>query len=354
MSIRQERIRGLDSLRGIAALLVVLLHYTTWFGDNYGHPEGLLFYFPIGIYGVPLFFMISGFVITMTLDRCDGVMDFCVSRFARLYPVYWFAVIVSFLAVVTAGLPGREVSAADAAINLTMCQHFVGIPDVDSIYWTLYIELCFYIIMGLLLALGIARHAVPALLILVAVNLSGFNYTWLFDIPGWWRIEPFFPRIPLDLLEHVHLFLIGVIAFESRKAWKWWHPIVLLIGLYDAKHGNTWEHVFVIAAIGLIVFAATRWEFRILCSRPLVLLGAISYSLYLIHANIGFIIIRWGYQMGIAGEITVIVTVALMIALAIGMTYLIERPANRAIRHRYEQFKLRRVNAVGSEGQPSS
>ena len=82
-------IRGeLDALRGMAAMAVVVFHYTTRARNN-----GVqLFDFEIGHYGVQLFFCVSGFVIYWTLERSKTLMDFAVSRFSRLYPAYWAAI----------------------------------------------------------------------------------------------------------------------------------------------------------------------------------------------------------------------------------------------------------------------
>ena len=63
------RLVELDALRGIAAMAVVAYHYTTHYANQIGHLTRLRFGFPAGNYGVHLFFLISGFVIFMTLER---------------------------------------------------------------------------------------------------------------------------------------------------------------------------------------------------------------------------------------------------------------------------------------------
>ncbi len=83
------RIKERDALRGLAALAVVLFHYTTQFEKLFGHSNELSWSMPYGDLGVHLFFMISGFVI---------------SRFSRLYPAYWLAIILTTAVVWTYGL----------------------------------------------------------------------------------------------------------------------------------------------------------------------------------------------------------------------------------------------------------
>src|ERR1700686_2691801 len=109
----------LDVLLGIAALMVLLFHYTERFHELYGHAPGMVL-FTIGRQGVDLFFIISGFVIFMTIEKTRRGLDFVVSRFSRLFPAYWIAVSLTFFIVHVAGLPGREVTPSAALANLSM------------------------------------------------------------------------------------------------------------------------------------------------------------------------------------------------------------------------------------------
>lgn len=96
----KRRFVELDALRGIAAMAVVLFHYTSRFGEVFevegfgGAP------FQYGHLGVHLFFVISGYVIFLTISKCRTGRDFLVSRFSRLYPVYWGAMLVTILVAV--------------------------------------------------------------------------------------------------------------------------------------------------------------------------------------------------------------------------------------------------------------
>ncbi len=132
-----KRVGELDALRGLAALAVVAFHYTTFYQQEQGHVLPLGFGFPAGNYGVHLFFMISGFVIFMTLERTRTAMDFVVSRFSRLFPAYWAAMAITMVVVFTLGMPKQRIGIADLAANLTMLQGFLGFDNLDGSYWTL-------------------------------------------------------------------------------------------------------------------------------------------------------------------------------------------------------------------------
>jgi peptidoglycan/LPS O-acetylase OafA/YrhL len=141
--MQPSRIRELDSLRGIAAVAVALFHLAYWYGNP--PPDRWLFLW--GHYGVELFFLISGFVIFMTLERSKSVYDFAVSRVARLYPAYWVAVALTSI-VAYAAFPrwdSAPPSFGVVLVNLTMLQRFFMVGEIDKSYWTLAIELSFYV-----------------------------------------------------------------------------------------------------------------------------------------------------------------------------------------------------------------
>ncbi len=91
-----SRLLALDSLRGIAALSVMVLHYLNDSRGAYGL-DNAYWQFGQGNFGVQLFFMISGFVILQTLDRRSRVLDFAVARFIRLYPTFWSPLLLRML-----------------------------------------------------------------------------------------------------------------------------------------------------------------------------------------------------------------------------------------------------------------
>lgn len=97
-----HRFLELDVFRGIAALGVVLFHYTSQYSTLFQHSPEMNFYFSLGRHGVELFFIMSGFVILITLERTKSSLDFIVKRFARLYPAYWVAIALTFTVVMIA------------------------------------------------------------------------------------------------------------------------------------------------------------------------------------------------------------------------------------------------------------
>ena len=171
---RSSRILELDAVRGLAALAVVLYHYTTRYDLKVGHLDAPLFEVPWGHYGVELFFLLSGFVIFMTLERTRRSSDFVISRFSRLYPGYWVGMACTLTAVAVLGAPyaSYELASTDVALNATMLQRYVpGTPNVDGAYWTLSVELTFYALVLGLFATGLLRRIRLAIVALLGIEL---------------------------------------------------------------------------------------------------------------------------------------------------------------------------------------
>ena len=333
----KQRIVGLDALRGLAAVAVLLGHYTANYHRLYGHDDRLLFYFPWAGYGVLLFFMISGFVILMTADRTARPADFAWARFSRLYPAYWTAVLVTFLAVSTFGLPGREPSLRLAVANVTMFQNLFGVGNVDAVYWTLHVELYFYALMFVLLWRGWVRFTEVVLLGLVA--LAAIDRAWLSHFDAAWagRLRD------VLILDHAYAFLIGVILYRTTKSPRWWHGPALAACFAYAFAFEPRADFYATIALAGVVLLATRGRLKFLESRPLVFLGTISYPLYLTHQNIGYVVIRAAYKAGLHPNAGVLLATAVAAVVAVAITYAVERPAMAFLRDMRPQFRRART-----------
>jgi peptidoglycan/LPS O-acetylase OafA/YrhL len=304
------RIRELDALRGIAAMMVVLYHYTTRYDALYGHRGPLALRFPLGHHGVDLFFIISGFVILMTLDRARSTREFVVARFSRLFPAFWTACGLTLLVTTLFPLDDQPLAWTDAALNLTMIPRVLGAEYIDGVYWTLQTELIFYAVAGLTVAIGARKHLLLVLGALVLLDAIGVR------VGGRFRF-----------------FLIGVVFYElmgRRLGWK--DCVLLALCLAGIIRHEAWIGVAMITAMAAAVFAASRRRIPLLANPVLVYLGVVSYSLYLVHQNIGYVIIKLAYEVGLNPHAAVLAAIAVAIALASILTFGVERPANRALR----------------------
>ena len=149
MAKAKNRLQALDALRGIAALGVVLFHYLPYYDELYGHTFSSPDVLEFGRYGVHLFFMLSGFVILMTLERTDNARWFGLARAFRLLPALWVCILLTFFMVQVLGPADRSVSFSTALINFTLLHSYLDYSHVDGVYWSLVIEGTFYLWMAI-------------------------------------------------------------------------------------------------------------------------------------------------------------------------------------------------------------
>ncbi len=136
----QSRIAFLDAIRGVAASLVVVQHALE--SQSSGFKTWSYEYVNLGRVGVVAFFLVSGYVIPLSLEK-QSAGTFLWRRFFRLFPVYW--VTLALFLLVAAGTPEfPALTVTGVGLNLLMVQGLVGGPYFLSPSWTLGIELFFY------------------------------------------------------------------------------------------------------------------------------------------------------------------------------------------------------------------
>ncbi|MGC9666975.1 acyltransferase family protein [Planosporangium sp. 12N6] len=356
----RSRLAALDGLRLVAALLVVMFHYVgTEFTNIWGAKNHEIFpwLYPVSTYGylgVQFFFIISGFVICMSSwDRKLG--DFFVSRTVRLYPVYWFAVLFTALVVTVMHPIASQISAikpphslSDVLSNLTMLQEAAGIPHVDSVYWTLWVELRFYLLFAIVVWRGLTYRRVVlfcalwgvASLVASSSNISVLNNV-VMPVYSWY----FIAGIALYL---IHRFgqtpllwgIVGLCWLQAQRdaygattymngmlktSMEWRYSALLITAFFVA-----------IAAVALGWLSWARW-------RWLTVAGVLTYPVYLMHQNIGLTIIR-GLHGSVPKWPLLVGTVTAMLLLAWLAHRLIERP----LAPRMKRMLVRGIEQVGT------
>lgn len=323
-----ERLRELDALRGIAALMVMLYHYTVQYQELAGRPAAA-FSLPAGRYGVYLFFVISGFVIFLTLNRTKSFWDFVVSRFARLYPAYWTCIGVTFAVLLLLPMPGLNVSAGDAAWNLTMLQYWLQKPTVDGVYWTLSVELMFYSFVSVLYLTGRLRHVESWTAVWLGVIFAAH---WLmrsgFTIPSMVRTTL--------LLEYGHFFFTGVLFYRLKVCgFSWVRCLLVATCVAAAAWVRDAAHMAALLACAVVFVAFIKGWLGWLAVSPFLFLGEISYPLYLLHQHIGYAVIARLEKAGLTGEGWLLVPAALILLLATGVNVWVEKPARLWLRQKW-------------------
>jgi peptidoglycan/LPS O-acetylase OafA/YrhL len=338
---RGSRLYALDLLRFIAAALVVSRHWLAVGSLSLGGPriypygvtqlkeiapDSVVHFATYGDLGVELFFLISGFVICMSSwGRTVG--QFAASRIARLFPAYWFAVLGSVFVLLTfpkLGFHNRPGLIHEVLMNLTMTQSFYGVRDIDPVYWTLAAELRFYMIFAIVVAFGVTYRRV-------------MYFCWL------WAFLAMFGQLTgngtLNAVvqpQYAPFFIAGVAFFLM---WRF-GPTLLLWGLIAVSF-LTAQSLLVPdrAAYPEVGWSYPRWPMLVACAvffglmalvalhklewlrwRPLAVVGALTYPLYLLHQIIGYTLIAYLHE-----HLSFWPTVGLTAAAILTLCYLVQR-----------------------------
>ncbi len=348
---RSNRLPALDLMRFVAAMMVLLYHYG-FRGAADG--EFLQVAFPelsgwvrYGYLGVPMFFMLSGFVILLTVDAGKGLPShFVASRISRLYPVFWASAALTF--VLMWGRPAPfGVSLHDFVLNLGMVPEWLGAEPVDGVYWTLAVELQFYIYVSLYLLFLQRRVGIDWMLAL-----------WLAAVFAVTAIPD--ARYLLKqgvLVEWGAFFIAGCLYYRVwGDGWTLARRLLLLLAWVaamlttrDGARATSARHAAEISPwIAQAVISGFFVLFSLLCRRPrwlawggrlAIVFGALTYPLYLVHQNLGYALINalaptFGRWPALAATVTA------MLALAWLLHRGIERPFNGRLR-RWLEPRLR-------------
>jgi peptidoglycan/LPS O-acetylase OafA/YrhL len=294
------RIGFLDGFRAFAILSVLGFHYYSRFGSD---PRGIYPFgdlwsgFPVfeyGFYGVHLFFAVSGFVIALTLMRCDTLAEFAVRRLARLWPAMLVCACLSYLFLQVFPMYFSP-DAADFLPSLTFIdgRYFEKVfPGrtfdwIDGAYWSLFVEVRFYALAAAIYFIDRARFLRHTLLLFLAL----FAAYWTLLILGHAHLAASIHDVLI--LAYLPWFLFGIAAHCLWLGKQTWAATLVVTGflplVVGAVSASEWSHVTVAILVCAAFWLCHRFAVvrRFFSMRWLTAIGVSSYSLYLLHQNIG-------------------------------------------------------------------
>ncbi len=331
-----NRLGELDVFRGVAVILVVLFHCAMF-------REQSKFGFFLGIAGVDLFFIISGFVILMSAEK-KSADTFILSRAIRLYPTYWIAATFTFatrfiLDYYDSQLTFTRIPADRYLANLTMFQYYLGVPNIDGSYWTLIIELLFYLFIYVLLGFRILKKIVTVGSFVCLLIFIVFGLIQLGLIPDYTSIFP--------LLYHFPLFFVGVLFYKihqnSKLALKYLPLIVLttFLQLYLHNYGRAtlfmpfWIYALLMCFFCILFALFISGKLTFIVTRNSVFFGDISYALYVIHQPLayGVIVPYFVDVIGVSFWVTTFfIALPTCVLIATLITFYLEKPIHKFLR----------------------
>ncbi len=306
------RIKQLDGLRGVAILMVVAYHFYIQADFPFAYQNRFQNIWPlsVGFLGVQLFFMISGYVIFMTLDQSKGILSFAYRRWIRLFPAMAVASLLIYVAAQFFFEPvQKQINLIDVLPGLL----FIGpnylsqifgsdVRALDVPFWTLFVEVRFYVLIGLLYFLIGRKRTIWALVLIAGLT----TVLKLFEAAGY--LHGNFYTVLIEVLgktlvgNYLYWFLIGIFCYrhandQLNKPLLVPIVIFLLLAIQPFQdlggHEITLATAATAAAIGAVFVYVTCFDGlkAALCSPFLVFFGFISYSLYLIHHSLGLAIL---------------------------------------------------------------
>jgi len=347
----RKRLAGLDGIRGLAALFVVINHIflRAFPGYPVDNAPAWAAWFIYGRFAVVVFIVLSGFSLALSPARhgwrLDSIRTFAVRRARRILPAYWaalaFSIAIAWLVVPPPGqgLPGSR----SAIVNGLLVQNIVGAPSPNRSLWTMAVEAQLYLVFPLLL-LTVRRYGGLAMVAAVTLAVAAVGIVG----PHVPRLDTFVIQSAPDLAA---LFAIGIMAAgivgasRARRSWPWgWFALAAAVPVFAVIwwRGSVWTlgHLFWVdlafgPAIALLLAALATGRpkplLRVLDSRPLRSLGMSSYSLYLIHGPVVIVV----YEKFVAerfrhGVPAFLLTAALVLPITIALSKLFaaafERP----------------------------
>ena len=316
----------LDLLRFLAALSVVLFHYTflnaTESSAVAAYPV-LSVAFKYGYLGVELFFIISGFVILLTAKNKD-CRRFIISRVARLYPAFWVAVTLTTLVVLLLD-DSAKISLSQYVWNLTMVGNLANVDNIDPVYWTLQVELKFYFWVFVILLFNKLRYIEFFIFIWLAVSLlEVFHFahglTHFLLIPKW---APYFSAGALFFLAYTEGFnlkrLFLLLLAYCLSIYYVTQDINEKLVLYANDFSPITASILITIFYGLFLLIATKKAVA-LRHHWFAIVGVITYPLYLVHQKIGLII----YQL-VADSINKYLLLITLVSAMVMFSYFIHK-----------------------------
>jgi peptidoglycan/LPS O-acetylase OafA/YrhL len=299
-----KRLYQIDLFRFIAAFMVVLFHYTyRGFIANSSILEFAFLgsIFKYGYLGVDLFFMISGFVIYMSIEN-SNLLDFIKSRIVRLYPAFWICVTITAFVIYLFGGYIFSVNLKQYLANLTMLNGFFGIKNVDGVYWTLLLEIKFYLLIGFVLFFKKIKKYYMTSFIIGWLIVSYSQFVINFD-------DHIILKIIRDFLifNYSSYFIAGIVMYKMFKEGQIlkFFPMLFLcyilsiiLALKKASSlsillDTHFSEILIVSYLTVFygaMFLMSINRLNFLNLSLFLRFGLLTYPLYLIHQNVGFII----------------------------------------------------------------
>lgn len=372
-----KKIEFANTLRGIAAISVLVAHYFGVFWTSPATVAALTnapaltfdelpippyvswlqlvnyFNFNYGAFGVGLFFVVSGFVIPISLER-KSLADFIVNRMLRIYPTYFVGFGITLLALLMSSYYFNVdwmYSSEEVLI------HFVpGLRDIfwsrgiDGIVWTLEVELKFYLVCALCIVLFKRRSIFVFIVPAIIAGLGAYAATVLpqyGETNAWLYIKLLTFIYPAKFI--VFMFVgVALYYFHSGKMSAQKTAVVVsscfitfaaMWVLGPEKNTSTLVYSYALALMFFVLAMVKPLWFR--SNRVTDFLANISYPLYVVHGVAGYIVLRVLMDLHVSPLLALLIVTGLALSISWLLHVGVEQPSQRFAKYLITKFSFK-------------
>lgn len=332
-----KRQNVLDLLRFLAIVGVVFAHYTDGFNVAYQIVPGNLRFNIFSRYAhitICLLFLMSGYVITMSSINKD-LKTFFITRFSRLYPLFWISCIAGYLLPKISPVPTflYVSNYKELFTNLTMLPFIFKHDLINPVFWTLIIEFIFYTFIAGIIYFKLWRYILSIITIVLVTCIFSNQEGDLGIIP---KYAPFFMAgmllyfIQVPYSNKWKLYSLYALALLSSM-WGMKYLASELRPSYSEPHAY---HTSIIVGLVIALFAGflliIEKRINLRDHQAYTILGDLSYPLYLFH--IYWLGVYWYFRNSVQPQILLGVLIILMVITSWIIHAYLEKPFGRAVK----------------------
>lgn len=325
----------IDLLRSIAAIFILLFHYTFRYMELYSSNNKLTFYeWPLhikwGFGAIATFFILSGFLTSHYFtNQRESTLKYLVNRFFRLYPTFWLCLLITSLILLFTNHFGFSIKTF--ILNLTMIPGCFKADYIDGAYWTMQMEFFFSFIIAIVALFNRSNFKLVILTLWMAITLI-FNIT-----------DPTTNNLLIRILRIFFMpnysayFISGISIYQvifNEKSNKFLFATLIVASTFSCFLVNSFNALFIFYLLTVAILfiikpvEALLNKHKLICS-ILSYIALISYPLYLAHQVIGYAIINYLLQFGIKTELVIIVPITIIVIIATLIHFFFENPVYR-------------------------
>ena len=278
-----QRDYAIDGLRGFAVAAVVGCHIAKlcacWgqCGEDF---------FCYGACGAHLILMICGFSMAAVLNQSPGLWKFVVARFSKGYPVYALSLAISAVLIVYGRPPCYSINQAQFVANLTMCQSWLGVPDIDGAYWIVATILKFYVLIGIGVLIGFRNR------------VQWFAMGYLVVAIVWQVVSRLDLNVPDRIggalnAQFAHLFIVGMLAWCITAHGPSFLRTLAVMACFGLEAANIKMPMASAIIAGLMLLCCFRNYLPFLKFVGFRAIGRCAHAAYMVHGVVAYVLMKY-------------------------------------------------------------